>query len=63
MTVTGRLMPDETTAASGIKDVKGLPHRQVMLINSAQQARSWAGRSSAATWSRPAPARRATPRS
>ncbi|WP_255952688.1 SURF1 family cytochrome oxidase biogenesis protein [Streptomyces odontomachi] len=38
VTVTGRLMADETTAASGIKDVKGLPDRQVMLINSAQQA-------------------------
>jgi cytochrome oxidase assembly protein ShyY1 len=37
-TVTGRLMPDETTADSGIKNVKGLPDRQVMLINSAQQA-------------------------
>ncbi|MBA0050499.1 SURF1 family protein [Streptomyces sp. AJS327] len=36
--VTGRLMPDETTAASGIKDRKGLPPRQVMLINSRQQA-------------------------
>lgn len=39
LTVTGRLMPDETTAASGIKDVKGLPDRQIMLINSEQQAR------------------------
>ncbi|WP_181446952.1 SURF1 family cytochrome oxidase biogenesis protein [Streptomyces sp. NTH33] len=38
ITVTGRLMPDETTADSGIKNVKGLPDRQVMLINSAQQA-------------------------
>ncbi|MFB6956491.1 SURF1 family protein [Streptomyces sp. NPDC056309] len=38
ITVTGRLMPDETTAASGIKDVKGLPDRQVMLISSTQQA-------------------------
>ncbi|MFB7331500.1 SURF1 family protein [Streptomyces adustus] len=38
-TVTGRLMPDETTAASGIKDIKGLPDRQIMLINSAEQAR------------------------
>ncbi|MGW0085572.1 SURF1 family cytochrome oxidase biogenesis protein [Streptomyces sp. NPDC003393] len=36
ITVTGRLMRDETTAASGIKDVKGLPDRQIMLINSAQ---------------------------
>ncbi len=39
ITVTGRLMPDETTAASGIKDLKGLPDRQIMLINSAQEAR------------------------
>ncbi|MET7682969.1 SURF1 family protein [Streptomyces sp. NPDC005423] len=38
-TVTGRLMADETTAASGIKDIKGLPDRQVMLINSEEQAR------------------------
>nr|WP_202502128.1 SURF1 family protein [Streptomyces sp. SID5785] len=37
-TVTGRLMPDETTAASGIKDLKGLPDRQIMLINSKQEA-------------------------
>jgi cytochrome oxidase assembly protein ShyY1 len=39
VTVTGRLMPDETTGASGIKDLKGLPDRQIMLINSEQQAR------------------------
>ncbi|MFF3287758.1 SURF1 family protein [Streptomyces sp. NPDC003023] len=39
VTVTGRLKADETTGASGIKDLKGLPPRQVMLINSAQQAR------------------------
>lgn len=38
ITVTGRLMPDQTTADSGIKDLKGLPDRQVMLINSEQQA-------------------------
>ncbi|GGZ34259.1 SURF1 family cytochrome oxidase biogenesis protein [Streptomyces poonensis] len=38
ITVTGRLMPDQTTAESGIKDLKGLPDRQVMLINSEQQA-------------------------
>ncbi|MFR9794992.1 SURF1 family protein [Streptomyces sp. MS06] len=37
-TVTGRLMPDETTAESGIKNVKGLPERQVMLINSGREA-------------------------
>ncbi|GKQ38357.1 SURF1 family protein [Streptomyces sp. A012304] len=39
LTVTGRLMPDETTAASGIKNLKGLPDRQIMLINSEQEAR------------------------
>ncbi|MFG3493410.1 SURF1 family protein [Streptomyces sp. NPDC047928] len=38
VTVTGRLKADETTGASGIKDLKGLPPRQVMLINSEQQA-------------------------
>ncbi|MEU5718229.1 SURF1 family protein [Streptomyces sp. NPDC020403] len=38
VTVTGRLKADETTGASGIKDLAGLPDRQVMLINSAQQA-------------------------
>lgn len=38
-TITGRLMADETTAASGIKDIKGLPDRQIMLINSEQQAK------------------------
>src|SRR5438552_3872551 len=37
--ITGRLMADETTAASGIKDIKGLPDRQIMLINSAEQAK------------------------
>ncbi|MGF0172546.1 SURF1 family protein [Streptomyces sp. Marseille-Q5077] len=39
VTVTGRLMPDETTEASGIKNLKGLPDRQVMLISSGQEAR------------------------
>ncbi|MGA5897417.1 SURF1 family protein [Streptomyces venetus] len=39
VTVTGRLMPDETTEASGIKNLEGLPDRQIMLINSEQQAR------------------------
>ncbi|MFF9452357.1 SURF1 family cytochrome oxidase biogenesis protein [Streptomyces flaveolus] len=38
ITVTGRMMPDETTAASGIKDLEGLPDRQIMLINSEQEA-------------------------
>lgn len=37
VTVTGRLRPDETTG-SGIRDKEGLPDRQVMLINSADQA-------------------------
>ncbi|MEV8564014.1 SURF1 family protein [Streptomyces sp. NPDC051322] len=40
LTVTGRLMADQTTADSGIKDVRGLPPHQVMLINSAQQAKA-----------------------
>lgn len=40
ITVTGRLMADETTAASGIKDIKGLPDRQIMLISSGQQAKA-----------------------
>ncbi|MFI9650230.1 SURF1 family protein [Streptomyces sp. NPDC052040] len=40
ITVTGRLMPDETTAESGIKNVQGLPDRQIMLISSGQQALS-----------------------
>ncbi|MEU9120810.1 SURF1 family protein [Streptomyces sp. NPDC048506] len=39
VTVTGRMMADETTAVSGIKDTKGLPARQVMLINSREQAK------------------------
>ncbi|MGW7365611.1 SURF1 family cytochrome oxidase biogenesis protein [Streptomyces sp. NPDC054841] len=39
VTVTGRLMADETTDASGIKDLRGLPPRQIMLINSEQQAK------------------------
>ncbi|WP_406860140.1 SURF1 family protein [Streptomyces sp. HUAS MG47] len=38
VTIAGRLKADETTGASGIKDLRGLPDRQVMLINSAQQA-------------------------
>ncbi|MBX7549059.1 SURF1 family protein [Streptomyces sp. NPDC004232] len=37
-TITGRLMADETTAASGIKNIQGLPARQVMLIDSTQEA-------------------------
>ncbi|MET7295152.1 SURF1 family protein [Streptomyces griseoloalbus] len=39
ITIKGRLMPDETTEASGIKNLRGLPDRQIMLINSAQEAR------------------------
>ncbi|MFE0058132.1 SURF1 family protein, partial [Streptomyces sp. NPDC059003] len=38
VTVTGRLMADETSAQSGIKNVRGLPDRQIMLISSGQQA-------------------------
>ncbi|MCB5907321.1 SURF1 family cytochrome oxidase biogenesis protein [Streptomyces pinistramenti] len=38
VSVTGRMMADETTAGSGIKNTQGLPARQVMLINSGQQA-------------------------
>ncbi|MET9330121.1 SURF1 family protein [Streptomyces cellulosae] len=37
-TITGRLMPDETTEASGIKDLEGLPDRQIMLIDSEREA-------------------------
>ncbi|MFI0778494.1 SURF1 family protein [Streptomyces sp. NPDC021212] len=40
VTVTGRLKADETSADSGIKDKSGLPPRQVMLINSEQQAKA-----------------------
>ncbi|MFC9847589.1 SURF1 family protein [Streptomyces sp. NPDC060223] len=39
ITVTGRLMADETTAESGIKNVQGLPARMVMLINSEQESK------------------------
>ncbi|MEZ0089350.1 SURF1 family protein [Streptacidiphilus sp. EB129] len=38
VSVEGRLRPDETSAATGIRDVKGLPDRQFMLIDSAEQA-------------------------
>lgn len=34
VTVTGRLRPDETTSATGIRNVRGLPDRQIMLISS-----------------------------
>ncbi|WP_019885239.1 SURF1 family protein [Streptomyces purpureus] len=40
VTVTGRLKADETTSASGIKDLRGLPPRQIMLISSGQQAKA-----------------------
>ncbi|WP_156724340.1 SURF1 family cytochrome oxidase biogenesis protein [Streptomyces apocyni] len=40
VTITGRLMADQTTDASGIRDLKGLPPRQTMLISSAQQAKT-----------------------
>ncbi|MQY12274.1 putative SURF1-like protein [Streptomyces sp. RB5] len=38
VTVTGYLRADETTSASGIENRRGLPDRQVMLINSTQSA-------------------------
>ncbi|MBB5933702.1 SURF1 family cytochrome oxidase biogenesis protein [Streptomyces zagrosensis] len=38
--VSGRLRADESTGSSGIKDKKGLPQRQVMLISSERQAAS-----------------------
>ncbi|WP_151775619.1 SURF1 family cytochrome oxidase biogenesis protein [Streptomyces abyssomicinicus] len=38
VTVTGRLMADQTTAESGIKDLSDLPDRQVMLISSEGEA-------------------------
>lgn len=38
VTVTGRLRPDETTGATGIRDRHGLPPRQIMLISGAQLA-------------------------
>jgi cytochrome oxidase assembly protein ShyY1 len=36
VTVTGRLRPDESTSSTGIRDRKGLPSRQIMLINGAE---------------------------
>lgn len=39
VTVTGRMMVDETTEASGIRDKQGMPPRQVMLINSHKRAK------------------------
>ncbi|MEV5339179.1 SURF1 family protein [Streptomyces sp. NPDC052676] len=39
VTVTGRLMADQTTAESGIKNVQDLPDRQIMLINSELEAK------------------------
>lgn len=38
VTLTGRLMPDETSGVSGIHEVKGLPPRQYMLISGREQA-------------------------
>ncbi|MBW1603667.1 SURF1 family protein [Streptomyces sp. JJ66] len=40
VTVTGRLLPDETTDSTGITVRDGLPDRQVMLINSEQRAQA-----------------------
>ncbi|MDX2815469.1 SURF1 family protein [Streptomyces sp. NPDC006207] len=39
ITVTGRLRPDETTAATGIRNKGGLPDRMIMLINSGMVAK------------------------
>jgi cytochrome oxidase assembly protein ShyY1 len=39
VTVTGRLRPDETSASTGIRQVKDLPSRQYMLINSGEQTK------------------------
>lgn len=36
VTVVGRLRPDETTSSTGIRDRKGLPPRQIMLINGSE---------------------------
>nr|WP_202532116.1 SURF1 family protein [Streptomyces sp. SID8380] len=38
VTVTGRLKADETSAASGIKNLRDLPPRQIMLIDSAEES-------------------------
>ncbi|MFE7815426.1 SURF1 family protein [Streptomyces sp. NPDC057433] len=38
LTITGRLMQDQTTEDSGIKNLEGLPDRQIMLINSELEA-------------------------
>ncbi|NJQ08631.1 SURF1 family cytochrome oxidase biogenesis protein [Streptomyces lonarensis] len=38
VTVTGRLMVDETTETTGIRDTQGLPEGMVMLVNSEQRA-------------------------
>ncbi|MFX4291975.1 SURF1 family protein [Streptomyces bohaiensis] len=40
VTVTGRLMVDETTATTGIRDTQGLPEGMVMLVNSEQRAQA-----------------------
>jgi cytochrome oxidase assembly protein ShyY1 len=40
VTLSGRLQPDETAAISGIHNLSGLPPRQFMLINSAEQAKA-----------------------
>ncbi|MBM9505688.1 SURF1 family cytochrome oxidase biogenesis protein [Actinacidiphila acididurans] len=39
ITVIGRLRPDETSSETGIRNVKGLPPRQIMLINSTMLAK------------------------
>ncbi|MFE9426050.1 SURF1 family protein [Kitasatospora sp. NPDC006697] len=40
ITATGRMRADETSASSGIRDRGGLPDRQFMLINTAEQAKA-----------------------
>ncbi|WP_052851669.1 SURF1 family protein [Streptomyces avicenniae] len=43
VTVTGRLMTDETSATTGIRDRSGLPDGMVMMINSAERSEAMGG--------------------
>jgi cytochrome oxidase assembly protein ShyY1 len=43
VSVAGRLRPDETTSATGIRKLHGLPPRQIMLINSTMLAKDMPG--------------------
>ena len=43
VSVTGRLRPDETTAATGIRNRPGLPPREIMLISSRDPVPGWSG--------------------